>query len=131
MLHYTLLSIHKWLHQLLQLMLHIILPVKVHYVLLIMTKQVSVGLLKLAKELQELQCGHWASTTNPNTFFNGDILPKTPPEAETIVNILLHEGQTLPSYSSTKTDKPESSLPRSPVCLFSTATDARSILKTC
>lgn len=96
-----------------------------------MTKQVSVGLLKLAKELQELQCGHWASTTNPNTFFNGDILPKTPPEAETIVNILLHEGQTLPSYSSTKTDKPESSLPRSPVCLFSTATDARSILKTC
>lgn len=88
-------------------MLHIILPVKLHDVLLIRTIQVAVGLQKLAKELQELQCGHWASTSNPNTFFNGHFLPKTPPEAGTAVKVLLHKGQALPSYSSTMTDEPE------------------------
>lgn len=104
-------------------MLHIILPVKVYDNLLIRTMWISVGLLKLAKELQELQCGHRASTTNPNTVFNGDISknPKTPPEADTIVNVLLREGQTLPSYSSTMTDGPGSELPAcSPACLFRT-----------
>lgn len=101
-------------------MLHTILPVKVHAVLLTRTMQVSIGLLKLAKELQARQCGHWASTTNPNTFFNGDVLPKTPPEADTTANVLLHEGQTLPSYTSTTTDEPESYPPRSPMSSFGT-----------
>lgn len=101
-------------------MMHIILPVKVPNILLIRTMQVSDGHLKLAKELQDPQCGHWTSTTNPNTFFNGDVLPKTPPKADTTEDVLLHEGQTLPSYSSTITDEPRSLLPRSPVCLFRT-----------
>ena len=63
---------------------HFILLVKVHYLLLIRTIQVSVsvGLLKLAKELQALQCGHLGSTTNPDTLFNGEVLPKTPPGAD-------------------------------------------------
>ena len=59
---------------------HFILLVKVHCLLLITTIQVSVsvGLLKLAKKLQALQCGHLGSITNPDTFFNGEALPENP-----------------------------------------------------